>query len=182
MTQLQKGNFVGDVCDEQSADMLLGNLAAQLELHRHLRLVLSKEIKLPANCEIKELEELQHRKIEIATKLFDIEIERQQLVQDIVKQLKLPPDEGQTITLKSLLPYLTGSLSKKLTGLQSELKDLIKEIQDLGHQTAIISRARLVSLRNTTVQLDKWMSNHIFYSKSGGLTNTAYSRVLSRHI
>ena len=154
------------------------NLAAQLSLHQHLKLVLAREVELSASCELKELEHIQQRKIEIANKLYEIEDNRQPIVVEIAAALGVPGDRP----LKEMLPQFPQPAASRLANLQAELKELISEIQLLGHSASQNARSRLISLKATSDHLDKWMSHHTFYSRQGSLQNTAHSRFLSRHI
>ncbi len=158
---------------------LLVILKEMHQLHFHLSQVLEREGELAADCKIEDLEQIQKRKIEIAGKIQQLESERQASVVKICTELNLDP---KLQSLKKLAQFFDDKTKTDLLDLHSLLLAEIEKIKENGRSINRRTKARLISLNETTNQIDKWMALHTFYSRFGNLKSNPQTRYISRQI
>lgn len=119
---------------------ILTSMEAERDLYRELMELSTKKTNIILNKELKELENLVEREQEYIVRIGQLELEREELLEELAKAKAIEPRE---ITLSTLMEWTEGDVRDQFQGLQRDFARIIDRQKQLNEINSKLIRTNL---------------------------------------
>jgi|SaaInl7_200m_RNA_FD_contig_31_738098_length_1508_multi_9_in_0_out_0_2 hypothetical protein len=159
-------------------DQLAENLESQVEMHQVLLEVLNQENRLPASCDLLDLEDIQSVRDTTVKRISELESMRIDIVEDYRQATGL----DESITLADILNECEEVLQKSMTHSRDRLSNLIEEIRVIGKQNAEKAQTRIACFDEVQSAVHRSFNRHAVYSMEGVMSKPKGACLLKKSV
>ena len=110
-------------------DRLIQNMMQEREIYKELLEISERKKQVIVDNEIKELEKIVQIEQESIVQIGRLENDRQEIIDAIAAEKKVPPE---TITISTLISWAPEGMARRLDSIKQEFEDIIKKQKDLN--------------------------------------------------